>query len=55
LRNFQKYSILKNKALLSPKFEPSSIFTKISKMMFLTSEFALEISKIHQSSPNDEE
>jgi hypothetical protein len=45
------------------KFKPSSIFTKNSKVIFifLTPEFALEISKfqnseyeVHQSSPTDE-
>jgi hypothetical protein len=45
------------------KFKPSSIFTKISKVILnsLTPEFALEISKfqnseyeVHQSSPTDE-
>jgi hypothetical protein len=53
LRKFQNFPILKKiqmehrKRHLLPKFEPSSNFTKASKvtLIFLTPEFALEISK----------
>jgi hypothetical protein len=70
LRKFQKFAILKKnlkehrKRHLLPKFKPSSIFTKISKVilfLFLTPEFAQGISKfknseyeVHQFSPTDE-
>jgi hypothetical protein len=59
----RKIQIEHGKRRLSPKFQPYSIFTKISKLIlkFLTPEFALEISKfqnteyeVHQSSPTDE-
>jgi hypothetical protein len=69
LRKFQIFTIMKKflieqpKRHLLPKFEPSRIFTKNSKMIliFLTPEFSQEISKfqnseyeVHQSSTNDE-
>jgi hypothetical protein len=49
LKKYQNFPILKKfqiehlERYLSPKFGPTSIFTKISKMIFLTPEFALEI------------
>jgi hypothetical protein len=70
LRKFQNFPILKKKfehrkkikRHLLPKFKLSSILTNISKVIkiFLTPEFALEISKfqnseyeVHQPSPTD--
>jgi hypothetical protein len=59
----KKFQIEHPKRHLLPKVKPSSIFTKISKLIliFFTPEFALEISKfqnseyeVHQSSPTDE-
>jgi hypothetical protein len=58
-----KNQIEHRKRHLLSKFDPSSIFTKNSKviLIFFTLEFALEISKfqnskyeVHQSSPTDE-
>jgi hypothetical protein len=67
LKKISKFSNSKKNpqklSYFSPTFKPSSIFTKIPKviLIFLTPEFALKIPKfqnseyeVHQSSPTDE-